>query len=150
MDASLDYCSKLGEVMHDLILSIHPFCRNAQQAAEAAAAQESQRLRRLAAQEALLKETFLEAVEAEKERLLLARERGLQGQPATAPQGRSTQPQVCPLLLHPAASVCFLPDRDAALVAVSSEHSLLSTAHLSCCCRYLHCSPYLHSDFQRH
>lgn len=51
------------------------WCRAAQQDAEAVAAEESQRLRRLAAQEALLKDTFLEAVEAEKERLLLARER---------------------------------------------------------------------------
>lgn len=69
-----------------------PWCRAAQQEAEAAAAEESQRLRRLAAQEAHLKETFLEAVEAEKERLLLARERekdrGVQGKTAVAPQAR--------------------------------------------------------------
>lgn len=69
-----------------------PWCRAAQQEAEAAAAEESQRLRRLAAQEAHLKETFLEAVEAEKERLLLARvrekDRGVQGKAAVAPQAR--------------------------------------------------------------
>lgn len=65
--------------------------RSAQQAAEAAAAEESQRLRRLAAQEAMLKETFLEAVEAEKERLLLARQQALSGRPTSAPQ----QHQAC-------------------------------------------------------
>lgn len=64
-------------------------CRAAQQEAEAAAAGESRRLRRVAAQEALLKDTFLEAVEAEKERLLLARERGVKGKPATSPQARA-------------------------------------------------------------
>lgn len=66
------------------------WCRAAQQDAAAAAAEESQRLRRLAAQEARLKHTFLEAVEAEKERLLLARgrerERGIQEKPV--PQAR--------------------------------------------------------------
>lgn len=64
--------------------------REAQQDAEAAAAEESQRLRRLAAQEALLKDTFLEAVEAEKERLLLAREKGRERgvQRKSVPQAR--------------------------------------------------------------
>ena len=61
-------------------------CRSAQQEAEAAAAERSQQLRRVAAQEALLKDAFLQAVEAEKERLLLARER--QGKPSSAPQAR--------------------------------------------------------------
>ena len=69
----------------------HVLGRSAQQAAEAAAAEESHRLRRLAAQEAMLKETFLEAVEAEKERLLLARQQALSGRPTSAPQ----QHQVC-------------------------------------------------------
>ncbi|DBA77644.1 TPA: hypothetical protein ACH3X1_009441 [Trebouxia sp. C0004] len=58
--------------------------RSAQHAAEAAAAEESQRLRRAAAQEAMLKETFLEAVEAEKERLLLARDQALQHRPSSS------------------------------------------------------------------
>ncbi|KAL0037270.1 hypothetical protein WJX79_009337 [Trebouxia sp. C0005] len=58
--------------------------RSAQHAAEAAAVEESQRLRRAAAQEALLKETFLEAVEAEKERLLLARDQALQHRPSSS------------------------------------------------------------------
>jgi len=58
--------------------------RSAQHAAEAAAAEESQRLRRAAAQEAMLKETFLEAVEAEKERLRLARDQALQHRPSSS------------------------------------------------------------------
>lgn len=64
--------------------------RSAQHAAEAAAAEESQRLRRAAAQEVMLKETFLEAVEAEKERLLLARDQALQYRPSSS----SSAPQV--------------------------------------------------------
>ncbi len=64
--------------------------RSAQHAAEAAAAEESQRLRRAAAQEAMLKEIFLEAVEAEKERLLLARDQALQHRPSSS----SSAPQV--------------------------------------------------------
>ena len=64
--------------------------RSAQHKAETAAAEESQRLRRAAAQEALLKETFLEAVVAEKERLLLARDQALQHRPSSS----SSAPQV--------------------------------------------------------
>ncbi|KAL3143967.1 Centrosomal protein of 95 kDa [Trebouxia sp. C0010 RCD-2024] len=60
--------------------------RTAQQEAEAAAAERSQQLRRVAAQEALLKDSFYQAVEAEKERLLLARERRVQGKASSAPQ----------------------------------------------------------------
>lgn len=68
-------------------------CRSAQQAAEAASAEESQRLRRLAAQEAQLKESFLDAVEAEKDRVLLARQQGLQGRSS---KPKSAQSQVIP------------------------------------------------------
>lgn len=42
----------------------------------------------MAAQEALLKDSFYQAVEAEKERLLLARERRVQGKASSAPQAR--------------------------------------------------------------
>lgn len=63
--------------------------RAAQQEAESAAAEKSQQLRRLAAQEALLKHAFLQAVEAEKERLLLARERHGQGRASLGLQARN-------------------------------------------------------------
>ncbi|KAL3149953.1 hypothetical protein ABBQ38_013314 [Trebouxia sp. C0009 RCD-2024] len=66
--------------------------RTAQREAEAAAAEKSQQLRRVAAQEALLKDAFLQAVEAEKDRLLLARERPVQGKASSAPQAG---PETC-------------------------------------------------------
>lgn len=66
--------------------------RSAQKAGAAAAAEESLRLRRLAAQEAWLRTTFLEAVEQEKERVLLARQQHTLGTDA----GRSAVlRQVC-------------------------------------------------------
>ena len=78
-------------------------CRAAQQAAEAAAAEESGRLRRLAAQQAALKEAFLEAVEAEKEKVLAARQRPHQGPP------------------QPSSKAAQVPSSDTFAVAVTGQ-----------------------------
>ena len=75
-------------------------CRSAQKASEAAAAEQSQRLRRAAAQEAWLKESFLEAVESEKERLLLARQQQQAASPTKAAPNQLSQVSLLTLVTH--------------------------------------------------
>jgi len=62
----------------------------------------------LAAQEAKLKETFLEAVEAEKEKLLLAREQGLQGRPTSSSQGKAAHSRLLQVLVKYLSGSCLV------------------------------------------
>ena len=94
-------CSTPTAIHKHLLLNLVTRCRSAQKAAEAAAAERSQRLRRIAAQEACLKESFLEAVESEKERLLLARQQRQPALPTKPASGQAEKVIHCFFQGHP-------------------------------------------------